>query len=113
MWGNGIGCSKQAEINFQNEERSWHPLLFTDYLKKKCKCRNSEKKKTIRNVWITQQITYVYLSLIHEIFDWLKRTAALFFDEGVQKLLPRCDSWLHLHDDYVENQFSGVINVLQ
>jgi hypothetical protein len=34
---------------------------------------------------------------------WLKTLAADFFDEGIQKLVPRYDKCLNLGGDYVEN----------
>jgi hypothetical protein len=34
--------------------------------------------------------------------DWVKTLAADFFDEGIQKLVPRYDKCLSLGGDYVE-----------
>jgi hypothetical protein len=37
-----------------------------------------------------------------DVLDWLKGLAANFCDEGIQKLVPRCDRCRNLHGDYVE-----------
>jgi hypothetical protein len=45
--------------------------------------------------------------------DWLKGLAATFCDEGIQKLVPRCDRCHNLHCVYLEKWCNVGTNMLQ
>lgn len=36
------------------------------------------------------------------VMQWLSNQAATFFDDGIQKLVPRCDKCLNINGNYVE-----------
>nr|CAH7761651.1 unnamed protein product [Callosobruchus chinensis] len=36
------------------------------------------------------------------VIQWLKSQAAVFYEEGIQKLVPRYDKCLNIHGNYVE-----------
>ena len=41
-------------------------------------------------------------ALQHVVVDWLNSQAAVWYEEGISKLVSRYDKWLNVQDDYME-----------
>jgi hypothetical protein len=100
MWGNGVDFSRKAErMPITRDEvgaRNWSQVTW-----KKGECKNSGKQ-AIHHFWITPPPPPPPPEL--KEWPWAKKTsqdrlkglAATFFDEGVQKLVPRYGRCLNL-----------------
>jgi len=53
-------------------------------------------------VWLAIQRFHTNEELMDGVKTWLHNLAVLFFDEGLQKLVPRYDKCLNVDGSYVE-----------
>jgi hypothetical protein len=53
-------------------------------------------------IWLATQRFHTNEELIDGVNTWLHNLAAPFFDEGLQKLVPRYDKCLNVNGNYVE-----------
>jgi len=57
---------------------------------------------TKMKVWLATQRFHTNEELMDGVNIWLHNLAALFFDEGLQKLVSRYDKYLNVDGNYVE-----------
>jgi hypothetical protein len=94
---------KKGRSNVHYEERGGRLSLAADDSNTKI-----SGKRSIQNCCITRIFFLVGGQSLRgdqdtkDVLDWLKGLAATFCDEGIRKLVPRCDRCRNLHDDYVE-----------
>jgi len=53
-------------------------------------------------VWLATQRFHTNEELMDGVKTWLHNLAAPFYDEGLQKLVPRYDKYLNVDGNYME-----------
>jgi transposase len=93
---------KEGRTSVHDKERSGRPSLVSDDLKENVNAKIRESRRfTISE--LHEHFSDVSQYLMDKIVtDWLKGSAASFYDDGIQYLVQRY-TCLNLHDDYMEN----------
>jgi len=87
-----------------DEARSGHPSLVNDYLVRNVNERESDDTRfTISDLSLHfPQISRTLLSDLKDaVQKWLTLQVAAFYEEGIQKLVPRYDKCLNNGGEYV------------
>jgi hypothetical protein len=56
----------------------------------------------VRTVWRMVKCVPMECSMQHAVMDWLNSQAAVWYEEGISKLVSRYDKCLNVQGDYVE-----------